>query len=339
MTAGTHFYQACLQPLATREIYVRRLADVAFWRPYVRQVCWQHHLSANPVLRLGVVGTYPTFIVDGRWVVKFFGQLFDGAQSCQAELEAVRLLAHAPSIAVPALAATGQLFADEAGWRWPYLVYAFIPGVSLGEAYRQVSFDEKLRLAGQLGQLTRQLHGLALPEQGVFASDWGNYRALIESQRQRCAANHYQWGVLPARLIEQVDAFLLPADDLILPGERPHLVHADLTVDHVLGRLQGGRWQTLALIDWGDALSGSLLYELVALHLDLFHIDKRLLRAYLQAYDLPASWQAQWQSVTRRAMSVALLHRFNVLANLPRDCPAVQTAATLDELAEILWGI
>lgn len=324
-----------LQVLETLDGYRRYFMDVAFWQRYVRQVCWAHRLGGSGLVRGGVVGTYPTFIVDERWVVKFFGRLFDGQASFQVERAAAELLAQQTALPVPGLAAAGELFAHGPKWHWPYLVYAYVPGISLGEVYAQVGFDDRLRLAVWLGEATRRLHALPLPQEGVFAAaSWEEYRGFMQAQRALCVENHRRWGHLSPGLAEQLAEFLpLLVEAGTLPGEQPHLIHADLTADHVLGRLQGGRWQTLGIIDWGDSRVGSLLYELVALHLDLFRGDKRLLRAYLEAYGLPPAWR---EDFARRAMATTLLHQFDVLAGVSKRCCM---AGSLDVLADDLWGI
>ncbi len=104
----------------------------------------------------------------------------------------------------------------------------------------------------------------------------------------------------------------------------------------MLGRLEGGRWHSLALIDFGDAMPGNLYYELVALHLDLFHGDKRLLAAYLDAYGLDEPARRQ---LPVRAMNMALLHRFNVLEPVFEHNPNLRLIPTLNELADVLWNV
>ena len=68
---------------------------------------------------LGLPGSFPTFIVDRRYVAKLFGELFDGGASALIEREMYALLATNPQIPAPALVADGQLFSDDDGWPWP----------------------------------------------------------------------------------------------------------------------------------------------------------------------------------------------------------------------------
>ncbi|MBE0699083.1 MAG: phosphotransferase, partial [Anaerolineaceae bacterium] len=130
----------------------------------------------------------------------------------------------------------------------------------------------------------------------------------------------------------QIEKFLPPLETLVDHNRPVHLIHSDLTRDHLLGQVVEGRWQTLGLIDFGDAMTGDLLYELAALHLDLFRGDRRLLSTFLAAYGLNP---AERSGLARKALATALLHQFNVFGGLP---PEMLQVKTLEALAETLWG-
>lgn len=76
----------------TMDDYAATHTDVHHWAPVVRQITDCHGLSAEPI-RAGAAGTFPTFIVDDRHVVKLFGPHFAGAQAWATELEVASLLA------------------------------------------------------------------------------------------------------------------------------------------------------------------------------------------------------------------------------------------------------
>jgi len=188
-----------------------------------------------------------------------------------------------------------------------------------------------------MGEITKGLHALPLANVPLFQPSWDTYIQLLEVQRRRCEKTHQDWNTIPAHLIEQVDASLLPVDGLVDCSAAPHLIHADITREHILGRLDEGRWVTLGIIDFGDAMVGDLFYELVALHLDLFRGDKGLLSAYLNAYGLD---EYSSQTLSLKAMNLTLLHRFNVLEEV-LDGSHIQLSdvATLDQLAVLLWDV
>ena len=141
---------------------------------------------------------------------------------------------------------------------------------------------------------------------------------------------------MPDQLIGQIEAFVPPLEALAEGLGQPHLIHADLTADHLLGRVEGGRWITTGLIDFGDAMIGDLYYELVPLHLDLFHADKRLLATFLRSYGVD---EAMLRIVPTRALAAALLHRFDVFGPTFAAHPWARDARSLEELADLLWDV
>jgi hygromycin-B 7''-O-kinase len=324
-----------IEEMETMQGYVRYYTDVSAWKPYVQIVCQRHNLTPVKTVRIGVPGTCPTFMVNERYVVKFFGRLFEGGLTFQAEKE-LGELAESIALPVPSIIASGRLLEVTQGWHWPYLVFPYVPGVSVGEVYEQVSLDDKLTLARWIGELARSLHRIAAPSSGIFRPAWDTFVDLLNKQRQGCKQAFQEWDCLPEHLYRQVDDFILPVEELVELQATAHLIHADLTADHILGRLVQESWKTLALIDFGDAMVGNLYYELVALHLDLFHCDKRLLKVFLDSYGLD---EDERRRLPARAMSMALLHRFNVLGPVFKRYPRLSEVDSLTELAGLLWDI
>ncbi len=319
--------------LNTREQYLHRFSDAVYWTTYVRHVADRHGLLYK-VVQAPTPGTFPTFVVDKRWVVKFFGTLFEGADSFAIEREANRLICSADAIPAPQLLGEGQLFDTEPHWN--YLLFAFCPGTPYLEARDGMDLKQKLSAARWLGRTARAFHRLSLDTDGRLRPTWEPYRAFLQGQRAGCADRHQAAGSLPEYLIEQIDGFLPPTEALFDVSSSPCLVHADLTADHILGRSSSRPWQPEVLIDFGDAMVGDPAYELVALHMDLFQFDKRLLAEFLDAYGWPGS---TGESFARKAMSLALLHRFGDLEDLVERFPEATHAQSLDELALWIWNL
>jgi hygromycin-B 7''-O-kinase len=344
-----------LSDLENLEGYRRLFTDLALWRPYAQEVCRRNHFSPSEAVRGTLPGTCPTFIVDERWVVKFFGRLFEGERAFAVEREANRLAAQlaGPGPAADSRIAWARLLASgtlggEDDWPWPYLIFEYVPGVSIGTVRDQLSAADRQQTARALGSSLRRLHAIPLEGSPVFANSHQPFLRFLQEQRAGLAERLRAWGSLPARLIEQVDGFLPALEELIEWDRPPHLIHADLTGDHLLGswdaggRIAGGRdagggnagrWTSLALIDFGDAMTGSLYYELTALHLDMFAGERSMLAAFLEGYGLSA---AQRASLPRRALAAALLHRFDAFAG---QGAALASASSLDQLAQALWQV
>lgn len=293
--------------------YRARLSDAAFWAPYVSEVLRRHGLpSGTP--RVGTPGTFPTFLVGG-YVVKLFGEHFAGATDYATECAVYEVLRGAPGLPVPALIAAGELFEGAAPdvWPWPYLITTRIGG----EPWRTAAttLDAQRALARELGTVMRAVHALPHPATLVRGQD------PLAELRATCIARQRAWGTLPPHLVAQIDGYLAE------PSPERRLVHADLHADHLFA--DGAR--LTGVIDWADALVCDLYYELPALHLGAFGGHPELLREFLAGY----RW-AVGPDFQRRAMTMALLHQFDVWEEL---APTLGTAATLEDLAARVWQI
>jgi aminoglycoside phosphotransferase len=322
---------------ASVEEYSKRFTDVAYWRSYVELVCARHDLLPCRRLRAGLPGTHPVFVVDDRYVVKLFTDLFGGAHSFAVEVDLYSLLAATPRIPSPSLLAHGHLFPEDGGWSWPYIVGVAIPGTSLGEAADRVTFADKEALAAYLGQIARHLHALPLRRLRYLSPSWDAFLRLLHARRAACAAEYARGGNMLGRLIDEIDAYLPSIEALVDQTPPPHLLHGDLNEDHLLGHSSGGRWRPTGIIDFGDAKVGDPLYELVALHIGLFHCNKHLLRTFLSSYgDIGAITSERFAD---RAMRFTLLHEFTVLDSVFAEFPSARKAGSLRELAALLWDL
>jgi hygromycin-B 7''-O-kinase len=274
--------------------------------------------------------------VDGRYAIKLYTDLFGGATSFPAERDLYGWFAVHPGLPVPALVAQGDLFPAAAGWSWPYIVTTVVPGASYGEAAAGVAYADKQALATFLGGVCRTLHGIVWPGTPALPARWDPFLDFLAARRRACVADQRAWGSLPARQIAEIDAYLPPLAQLLDTTAPPCLIHCDLNADHVLGDFRDGHWRPTGIIDFGDARVGDPAYDLPALHMGLFHADKHLLRACLTAYGEVAAWDDRW---IRRAMSMTLLHQFDMLPDLFRDVPAARRVASLEELATLIWDV
>jgi hypothetical protein len=113
-----------------------------------------------------LAGTYPTFIVDERWVVKFYGRLFDGGTCFSVERLCARLVQACQPLPTADVLGWGELLPDRS-WHWPYIIFKYIPGISLGEAWSGLIQVERRKLAGWLGEAVRKLHQIPLDDDAL----------------------------------------------------------------------------------------------------------------------------------------------------------------------------
>ncbi len=183
---------------ASCQEYGERFADLAFWQSTVRAICRRHHLFCD-VVHMGVPGTYPTFLVDDQWVVKLFGEWFEGGASHAVEREVYALLETQPSFLAPQLVAVGDLYTDGEGWPWPYLVSQQLPGRSLGQERYLVAEDDMMSIALATGRVLRQLHTTPMNGATALAPTWEHFTAFIADRRRHCLADQRAWGRVAAR--------------------------------------------------------------------------------------------------------------------------------------------
>jgi len=312
--------------------YTSAFMDPVLWTPYVRSVCQKHNLAPANTVRPGLAGTCPTFVVDERWVVKFFGRLFDGGTSFAVERLCASLAQAYQPFPIPELLAWGELLPDEP-WRWPYLIFEFIPGKSLGEVLPQMSQSTRQAIAGWLGEAVRNLHDIpldSLAQEILPAQDSIKANSRLSGSRRQL-----EWRKFPQSWIPYLDEFLVATDYLDEDPWPRHLIHADLTRDHILGFMENRSWSTRAVIDFGDALVGSLDYELAVIHLDIFQGNTFLLKTFIKRYGLEQSEYAQFPF---RMMRTALLHQFNLFEPFSGVHP-VSSFQDFEAVALSLWNI
>ncbi|MFB7635589.1 phosphotransferase family protein [Streptomyces sp. NPDC056149] len=292
---------------------------MSFWKPYVTAILNRHDMvdaGQEPVA--GFNTTYPTFVY-GDLVVKLFGNFRAWREGFTAERAAQTLVASDPEIAAPRLLASGYLF-EGSDASWPYLVTTRVAGVPLWRA--ELSRQEQLSVAGQLGEQIRRVH--ALGHRG--AATPAAWPAVDVAGAARNSS-------LPPHLVEQVEDYLIrlaPFDEVF--------VHGDLVANHIY--VAGGR--IIGIIDWGDALVTDRHYELGQVHRDTFGCDNALLRVFLNAADwlVGADFprQALGLALYRQALGLAQHHGFDLFRPIAARYP-LRDIATLDELASKLFAV
>ena len=318
------------RPLFTTiDEYRQRFLDVAYWKPYVAAICARHGYVPCSSIRSGLPGTYPVFVVDERYVVKLFGEHFKGGARFPIERAMYAVLATERSIPAPTLLASGNVFLDGEGWPWPYLVTEMLPGTSFSTVEDQVAYQDKNALCRWLGPVMRCIHDLKPGYSSSLHLTWETFERFVVEQRSDCRQRHQTWNTLPAHLIGQLDGYILPNTELLNHNAPPHVLHGDLNADHVLGSFERTTWHPNGIIDFGDAMVGDRIYDLVALHIGLFHCDKHLLHTFLETYGMDDGLHRDF---VRRAMTMTLLYEFNVLEEMFHTYPEVRIVANLGDL-------
>jgi hygromycin-B 7''-O-kinase len=262
--------------------------------------------------------TYPTFIC-GDVAVKLFGYLPAWRPGYAAERAALELVATDPEIAAPRLLGAGWLYEGFAS-SWPYLITTRMPGVASWRV--ELSPEETRSLAAELGRQIRRVHSLA-PAGVATHEEWRGVGVTEAATRSS----------LPPHLVAQVDGYVarLGSFDRVF-------INADVVANHVY--VEDGRF--IGIIDWGDALVADRHVEIIQIYRDTFACDRRLLRAFLDAYgwsiDDGFPHKALGHALYRQAIGLTQHPTIDVFEPIAERFP-LEDIATLDELAIELFAV
>lgn len=315
---------AFLPPVDSWDAWRPIFTDAAMWNPVIGAICRAHAAAGAASVRAGFPGTCAVFVVDEAVVVKLFPPMvwddFVKERMVYAWLEGrlpqmPRLLGHG-------------LYRDRIDW--PYLLLEFRRGTAMRDLFDALSYTERLVLARELGDMLRTVHATPVTAVHPFLP-WSTFLA---ERRRACLVELRARVSFPDGLWAEIEAFLAQMVPR-LATERPLLLHADLTEDHLLLVRRDGRWQINALLDWADAEVGAAAYDWVALWFSLCRRDANLLRAVLQAYD-PA--RQLNENLQQAMLACTFLHRFGPLIIADTLSALGQPPlATLAELRRALW--
>ncbi|MGB3306563.1 MAG: aminoglycoside phosphotransferase family protein [Thermomicrobiales bacterium] len=209
------------------------------------------------------------------------------------------------------------------------------PGTSYLTVRDRLTDANRQEVARFVADIARRLHAIKPVDGALQSSARRDWTAFLLRQAGTCVERHRAWGALPDGLIEQIDDGLSTIEAMVIPADRWSLLHGDLTADHILGEWRDDWWTPTGVIDFGVARLGDRMYELVSLHIECSGSDKGMLWAFLDHYGREA-----WPSgcdFARRAMSMTLLHEFNVLKTVFERYPEARDAPSLEALAAYLW--
>ncbi len=317
-----------LSPATTWAEWGQVFTAIDIWAPAVREIC---HRAGLPVetIEAGYPGSNAVFIVDRRYVVKIYAPLCPKDYAIECEL--YPLLSRYPDLLTAELIAQGTL---DGATTWPYIIISFLPGQPIREVREQMSQQDRIAVATDLGRRVRVLHSIPVHHQKVLETSresWHAYvqQALAHTTRQLSGSE----ALLPA-LVQEIPSFV----HQVLEGQgEPDLVlvSGDLTDDHVLLTPSADRWSISGMIDFADTLAAPPDYEWIALWFSALDRDTASLAAFARGYGPPILLTPTFYD---RALAYTFLHEYGatmISDTLQRlSAPQVQTMATLRLL---LW--
>ena len=305
-----------LLPLAETDEAFAAIDPVTDYAGALRVVAERSGMDASTTPARFEDGSVPVFALGDR-VVKLY------PPSCtQAYRNERAVLEHVDGtlpIATPRVEAAGALDG------WHYLVMTRLQGRPLRECFDGVPTSDRARLASALGEAIGRMHAMdtgALPRH-----DWP---ALLERRRRGAVERHLRAG-LSETWLARIEPFLdTTVPELPVDG-RHSLLHTEIMREHVFVEQRAGRFELSGLLDFEPSCVGPPEYELASVGLFLSEGDALLWSAFLDGLGLPRA--ARGESLGRRCMAWALLHRYANLRWWLERQPPRSTRQSFDDLA------
>lgn len=255
----------------------------------------------------------------GAHVIKLTAPMW--TSEIAAEAAALQRVQGELDVATPNHVATGDIEG------WPYVVMSHVPGQPIGELWADLDGADRVRLAGDLGRLTRAVNELG------DESEAGAWPAFWEACTKDVGERHLKRGG-PPEIAKEIDGFLAEVGELV-PSAYGFL-HTELLDVHILGEERAGRVELSGLIDFADSCVGPVEYEFAAPIDFLFKGEPGALRAFLLGYGVDESDLGPERS--RRLLAWSLCHRFGSLPRMLAAC-GDRKPGTLEELAARLFDV
>ena len=287
-----------LPPIESWSDWTRTYNDIPLWTPVVDAICASEGIRYQLIERPRS-NTNAVFILDRRLVIKIYSPFWS---EYDIEPKLIEVLTAAGAVPVPKTIASGRY---EDRTTWPYLVMQHSPGATLESLRPDLSHEELMSIATQIGAVTRSLHETDVHKlEGADAGE--SWDDLVDRRRREVLPELADRGLITPNVTETLADIL---DEVIAESRtQPRaVVHGDLESDHVLLSRTDGQWRVSAIIDFGDARIGVRDYEWMPLWLGLFDRNVTEMHAFLESYDptLPSD-----TSLPRRIITWTLLHDF-----------------------------
>ncbi len=287
------------------EAYLPLRGDPGNWLPAMRVIAERHGLPQES-LYAEKTGTNVVFRVgDDAWIkliVPLWTEDYDRERCGLAAMNDVE------DVAAPRLLADGEIEG------WPYLVMGTVEGASIGSVWQDLTQDEQVDLAEQIGALMARMHAVDTAGMTALRHDWDTF---VRRQREGCGVRQAEG--IDARWAEEIDRYVAGVPVLDEPGGQDVFLHSDITDQHVLVVKQGGRWRITGLIDFADAMLGRPLYEFAAPAVFLTQRKPWAQRALLRGYGFRDDELGP--ELAKRLTAYVVLHRYGRHKNTLRFCP------------------
>lgn len=335
-------------------------ANSQYWRTAVHAVLKKSKIPIDEMFLPHIVaftgGQNPAFLVNGKFVVKFFSEVYSSINQWEKEIDISKVLEKHntnPAVQFPKTLASGFLYrsddpllfqgvAEDKHWRWPWTIQRYMRGHSLEQLWSNMKEMQRVEAARYIGTSLRIIHDI-YPEGTKFLQynePWGSFHDYIDFQYKNALLKEKKEGNLAAPLRRQIQ-YYLPSHprDLYreLMDKPPPFLHGDFNCTHLIGKfMEDMSYKPKGVIDFGDSLVGDPLYDLVTIHIDVFKCNKQYTLELMKSYGIDL-WKRE--DFAYKMMCYTLLHREDPFRSIYEKHPEWKEIPTLFELESVLYRI
>lgn len=241
----------------------------------------------------------------------------------QQELDFYESLDKHPGIPAPRLVAKGEIE------DWLYLVMTRIAGIPLNEAWSQVPTNQQCALAGSCGKSLADLHALpTVKNPGNI--DWEAFcqKGIINWPGRPSVLR------LPPDLRKDGPRYLQTHAGAVAKAPRV-MLHGDLAPENLMVRQSEGRWEIVAMIDFGNAMRGDAWFDLTAPTILLEPGNRDVVHAMIDG-GIPGG-SSRLAEVRPALMVNTLVHPLGDISACLDLIPGATACRTWDEVALLFW--
>nr|WP_272508330.1 aminoglycoside phosphotransferase family protein [Paenisporosarcina quisquiliarum] len=297
----------------TRNEFRENHHNHSLWDEVVRALLENENIPYQSFSRYSLGGNI-VYGVDDQYVLKLFAP-FDSPEFTIETEVLTQTDWTKVSIQVPEIVQRGMYDG------WKYFLMTRVPGELLIDIWDELSANEKIGVAHDLGLLISQMHQLDISKYRVLEN---SFESWISLQKENVVKHHASTDLAP-HLLEEVQDYIAS----FLPSSEKVLLTGEYTPFNLLMNKVNGQWKLTGLIDFADCFIGEPEYDLLGPILFSFFKEPGLTSTFLNSYGLTLD------NATRlRLMQLLLLHRFSHLPNYMEGVVDMEEVQSLHKLSE-----
>ncbi|WP_170940470.1 aminoglycoside phosphotransferase family protein [Pseudoalteromonas sp. NBT06-2] len=300
--------------------------DFEFWHPLVAHLANINNLQFTHCERVDE-GANPVFIftAEEKYVLKLVPP--NWSQQAIAEIAALKLFDDVElDLAIPKLMLHGKYH------NWDYIFMSFVEGEILSNILTETTQADKVEIAKQLGQFSKVLHDLEVPELPEITLNWPEF---LETQFKNVYVKRERQGLIQ-RFLSDLKPYLDSINIEYKTGKNC-FIHTDLHPGNLLVKRTQNGIELCGIIDFGDAVvCPEPVFEFTSPGLLLALSDKTIFESYLKGYgynlDNP-------QALVEQCMALSLLRHTGELNYIINTVPNVIQTSNWKEAESKLFPL